>query len=70
MEHDLTMRRYILQPNEVFECGLLRVTNLGTRPASITEELARAVDLDALTAGPRIGESNLEFRLRLPRVGG
>lgn len=64
MEYSPIQRAYILQPNEVFEFGQLRVTNIGKKEESVTDELLNEFDCRRLTTGPHI-ERGLEFRLRV-----
>jgi hypothetical protein len=64
MEYSDIVRAYILQPNEVFEQGHLRITNIGKKESRVTVELLRDFDLQRLTGGPHI-EHGLEFRLRV-----
>jgi len=64
MEYSEMQRAYILQPNEVFEHGHLRITNIGKKESQVTVELLRDFNLQQLTGGPLI-EGGLEFRLRV-----
>jgi len=63
MEYDFTTESYILQPNEVFEWGQVRVTNIGKTAQSVTKNLLSEFACLKLTTGP-IVERGLEFRLR------
>lgn len=64
MEYSIYEKGYILQPNEVLECGQLRITNIGQERQSVSDDLLRSFDLLRLTSGPHV-ERGLEFRLRV-----
>ena len=64
MEWDFITESYILQPNEVFEYGPVRVTNIDKIARSVTKQLMSDFDRLKLTTGPII-EMGLEFRLRV-----